>query len=323
MAEMIQYPEYHTYFHREDSTTQETCKCPQCGKEITEYNNCVCPHCGAKTLNVLYHECNTLVSQVLSGYEESYFEKESASISEDAFKDRMNTLGELAQRTSDISKEIADHADNEYKAAEDKLDRFRNSWLYKITNGGISFLLALAKVDKDQCCVESVGAILVGIIFGAFSLLCAINAEWYFIMLLIGLYFSMVSIVGITSRVLSRPVDIWYGSKHWFSVKSTSIHQLRNFFKDKEYHEKTIGNYLAERCLESCRLYAVMSEDASDYSKNPFEARMQSGRLLVYQDEIIHYDCQKKHGIVLTKEDEDKLKNAEKEWRMLYAKYES
>lgn len=47
MAEAIQYPKFHTFFHRQENDCINNLKCKHCGKEISEYKNCICPQCGA------------------------------------------------------------------------------------------------------------------------------------------------------------------------------------------------------------------------------------------------------------------------------------
>lgn len=327
MAEMIQYPEYHTYFHREDPKSRVTCKCPQCGKELTKYKNCVCPNCGAFIGEEMYHENEALVEQVICGYVESSYELEDGLISNEVFEERMKSLEQVSKKLKACSEELMKHFENEFNA-NDKIGKFQNSLLYRFTYGFYSLMGALVAHSEtiehpeiiaggtgfQPVLLWSLGSVGVFFLFGSFF------GEGFgvVILVLLGLLFLMPSIVAIVERILSRkPNETWFIHR-WTYWKSTIHNRLLRYFSSKVYQEKSLDVFYVVELSKLVRL------NKADQNNNPEDSQWMCDAYTMLASQIILI----KHDYLRSKGNESPDSTSKEDeswrnrWRNIYEKYE-
>lgn len=309
MAEMIQYPEYHTYFHREDPMPRVMCKCPQCGKIITKYKNCVCSNCGAYIGEEMYHEDEALVEQVICGYVESSYELENGLISNEVFEERMKSLEQVSKKLKTCSEELKKHFENEFNA-NDKLGKFQNSLLYRFTYGFSSIMDALTGAESRNG-FQPVLLISLGIV-GALFLFLSFFGEGFevFILVLVGLLFIMPSIVAIVERILSRkPNETWFIHR-WTYWKNSIHNRLLRYFSSKVYQEQSLDVFYV---VELSKLVKLTKNNDPEDSQWMIDAYTMLTSPIV----LIKYDYLRSKG-----NESPDSKSWRNRWRKIYEKYE-
>lgn len=216
MATNLKYPEFKTYFHREENEPVNSFKCDKCGKEITEYKNCTCPHCGADIKKNLNNQCTTLLQQLFSGCEESIHEFEDDLLS-DEFAVRMAELDGILKTIVDYSDELTDRYELEYKPYEAENEKLANNIFGKIVFGIVSL------------CNGGPG-LGVGIGLALIFFLVVFQGILGVLFGLFGVVFIVVSIMAL---VKNRRSNVPYSKMLWFSYKNEVFHALkRSFIKD-------------------------------------------------------------------------------------------
>lgn len=328
MAGTIKYPKYQTYFHRGENTPDSITQCHQCGKEITENSNCLCPQCGAYIGEEMYHECDSLVEQVISGYVESDEERKEGSLSDETFEDRMKELEQVAGKAVFYIKELESYSEKEYKTAENKYNRFNNSLLYRIPNGLISLLFRLAGQEEEaKKGVHSASAIVIGFIFGILGLTGPAYADGFFafIEVVIGLLFISIPIAAIASRVLCRPLERWYGTYIWMHGKKSALEDLCRYYTTKKYNdpEQGLTTYIAKCAMDNETDLRPLIHGIMQETDDKFESIIVNGGFLMHKCAIIVCDYTKETKGELPQSGKELLENAKREWRSIYVQYEA
>lgn len=282
----------------------------------------------------MYHECDLLVDQVISGYLESEAERKDGSLSDETFEKRMIELEQMAGKAKSYIKELESYSENEYKTAKGKFDKLTNSLFYRIPNGFISLLLRLANKEEDpekeeaaEKGVQSGAAIAIGLVFGIFVLWCSTAAEGFyaFIMFVIGLLFISIPIVAIVSRVLCRPLERWYGTYIWMHGKENAMGTLYGFFGRKEYNdpEQHLANYILKWAKKDEDDFRPMIHGIMQEMDDRFESMLVNGKFLSYKCAIIVFDFMKETTGELPQDGKEVFENAKREWRSIYVQYEA
>lgn len=319
MAEAIQYPKYHTFFHRQENDCINNLKCKHCGKEISEYKNCVCPQCGAYLGEEMYQEIEVLVEQVICGYVESYHEHEDGSISDEVFEERMNALEQVAEKVKESSKELSEHSESKYEAT-DKLGRFQNSLLYRITTGFFSLVYKLARPEsEDDFYGIDLGYSIVFGIFGALLLFGATNAKGFgaVLLALISLLFILVPIVAIVERILGNKPNENEFLKRWTYWKHAVHSRLWVYFSKKTYQENELDEYYVSGVEDLVKYNKGLTKklhDEDDIRLMVAVFTLMSLKILLIKDDYLRSKGE---------QGTDRIEEIQQRWRDLYEKYEA
>lgn len=321
MVETIQYPKYQTFFHRQEGENINIVKCKQCGKEISENKGCICPQCGAYIGKEMYQANESLVKQVISGYIELVYEFDKNLISDEVLEERMKTLEQVAEKVKNSSKEIENYHKNKYEAT-DKLGKFQNSLLFRLTYGFYSSVYTLARPASkgyDSPVGIDLGYSIVFGIFGAFLLFGATNAKGFGVVLLalIGLFFVLVPIIAVMERILGNKPNENEFLKYWTYWKHAVHSRLWVYFSKKIYQEKGLYKYYVSGLKDLIEYNEGLTKKLHD--EEDLRLMKAAMSLMSYQILLIEQDYLVSKG----KGSAESMDEAKKEWRDLYEKYEA